>query len=177
MVEPDLGLITRFGLARDRLIGPAAADSGAAGAFARLCWLATGQDRSVFPFAMSDDWVQSALNLPKWVWMNATMREGLAASLYNLLNDAKSEAALDRRDALLAELRGLAAAYPEDAAVREMFVKGLLVTGLDVSGAAGEDEIAEKIQTLLVEVSNLAAKFPDDLLLADVMSRLSGEDN
>ena len=99
MVEPDLGLITRFGLARDRLIGPAAADSGAAGAFARLCWLATGQDRSVFPFAMSDDWVQSALNLPKWVWMNATMREGLAASLYNLLNDAKSEAALDRRDA------------------------------------------------------------------------------
>ncbi|MGB8770566.1 MAG: hypothetical protein WCC92_13175 [Candidatus Korobacteraceae bacterium] len=52
----------------------------------------------------------------------------MAKGLYNTLNDAKQEGALKQRDALLEELRQLARAYPEDAAVREGLAMGLLNT-------------------------------------------------
>jgi hypothetical protein len=42
----------------------------------------------------------------------------LAMGLVNTLIDAKQEEALERRDTLLQELRQLAQAYPQDAAVR-----------------------------------------------------------
>ena len=48
--------------------------------------------------------------------------------LFNTLNDAKDEQALARRDGLLAELRALAQAHPEDAAVREWLAKALAKT-------------------------------------------------
>ena len=43
----------------------------------------------------------------------------LAIGLFNTLNAAKQEETLERRDALLEELRQLATRYPDDAAVRE----------------------------------------------------------
>ena len=62
------------------------------------------------------------------------MRERLAAGLYNTLIDAKYEQDLARRDGLLEELRALAHAHPEDAAVREQLAKGLAKTMLDAEG-------------------------------------------
>ena len=49
---------------------------------------------------------------------DAAVRERLANGLFNTLNHAKQEQALERRDTLLQELRHLAQAYPQDAAVR-----------------------------------------------------------
>lgn len=48
----------------------------------------------------------------------------IAMALFNTLIDAKQEEALERRDALLDELRELAAAHPEDGAVQEALARG-----------------------------------------------------
>ncbi|MDA1100047.1 MAG: hypothetical protein O2967_13795, partial [Proteobacteria bacterium] len=56
---------------------------------------------------------------------DAAVRERLAKGLFNTLNHAEAEDDLERRDALLEELRSLAEAWPEDAAVRVRLATGL----------------------------------------------------
>jgi hypothetical protein len=55
-------------------------------------------------------------------------REHLARGLFNTLNHAKAEDDLARRDTLLNEVRTLAHAYPDDAAVRARLARGLFST-------------------------------------------------
>ena len=55
------------------------------------------------------------------------MREQLAKGLFNTLVYAKAENDLQRRDALLVELRQLQQAWPQDAAVREQLARGSVI--------------------------------------------------
>jgi hypothetical protein len=48
------------------------------------------------------------------------VRQQVAKGLFDTLIDAKTEDDLARRDAVLAELRALAKAFPDDALIREM---------------------------------------------------------
>jgi hypothetical protein len=48
------------------------------------------------------------------------VREQLAKGLFNTLVDAKQEEALERRDALLEELRQLVQTYPQDGFLRKI---------------------------------------------------------
>ena len=82
----------------------------------------------------------------------------LSAGLLNTLNDAKAEDDLDRRDALLDELRALARTYSDDAAVRELLAGGLFNT---LNDAKAEDDLARR-DALLDELRALARAFPDD---------------
>ena len=83
------------------------------------------------------------------------MREGLARGLFTTLNHAKEEGAFERRDRLLEELRNLAAAWPDDAAVREGLAKGLLSTFVDA-------ESDERKERLWAELSELLEAYPED---------------
>ncbi len=72
---------------------------------------------------------------------------------------------MDRRDALLEELRQLAAAYPNDAAVRERLARGLLNTSND----AKQEEALERRDALLEELRQLAAAYPDDAVVRECL--------
>jgi hypothetical protein len=56
---------------------------------------------------------------------DASVREPLAKGLFLTLIDSKEENDLQRRDALLAEMRRLQQAWPQDAAVRQPLAIGL----------------------------------------------------
>lgn len=81
-----------------------------------------------------------------------------AAGLFNALMDAKIEGALVQRDTLLDNLRTLAQAYPNDAAVREILANGLSNTLLD---ARAEGALAWR-DRLLEELRTLARTYPYD---------------
>ncbi len=53
----------------------------------------------------------------------------LAKGLFNTLDHATQEDDRGRRDALLDELRALARAHPDDAAVRDALARGLALAG------------------------------------------------
>ena len=91
----------------------------------------------------------------------------LAMGLYNTLFDAKQEEALERRDALLEELRQLARAYPDDAAVREQLAKGLYNTLND----AKQEEALERRDALLEELRQLARAYPDDAAVREQLAK------
>ena len=82
----------------------------------------------------------------------------LRPAYFNTLVDAKAEQDLARRDGLLAELRALAGAHPEDAAVREQLAKGLAKTMLDTA----EEEKPELEAALRAELLALAEAHPQD---------------
>jgi hypothetical protein len=86
------------------------------------------------------------------------VRSQLANGLFITRNDAKAEDDLARRDALLEELRGLAGAHPEDAAVREQLAKGLARTMLDAVDE-GQPERRAKLGEALRALANAN---PDD---------------
>ena len=81
------------------------------------------------------------------------MRGSLAVGLYNTLLDVKEEGALDRRDALLEELRGLYRLYPDDVDVRQWLAKGLARTLVVVTSEgktfAYEDALLEEVRQLV----------------------------
>ncbi len=95
------------------------------------------------------------------------MREQLAKGLFNTLNHAKAEDDLARRDALLDELRALAGAYPDDAAVRELLAMGLFAT---LNDAKAEDDLARR-DALLDELRALAGAYPDDAAVREQLAR------
>ena len=76
----------------------------------------------------------------------------------NTLNHATAEDDLTRRDALLDELRALATAHPEEAAVRQQLAGGLLNA---LNDAKAEDDLARR-DALLEELNSLAEAYPDD---------------
>jgi hypothetical protein len=81
----------------------------------------------------------------------------LAVALYDALHLATEEDDLARRDALLDELRALARAYPNDAAVRERLAMGLFNT---LIYAKAEDDLTRR-DALLDELRALARPYPD----------------
>jgi erythromycin esterase-like protein len=89
--------------------------------------------------------------------------------LLNTLSDAKAEEDLARRDGLLDELRALARAYANDAAVRLRLAWGLLATLADAK--AGDD--LARHDALLDELGALARAFPDDNIVC-VLAAVSG---
>jgi hypothetical protein len=91
----------------------------------------------------------------------------LAAALFNTLQDAKEEDDLPRRDALLAELRALARAYPDDAAVRELLAKGLYNT---LHNAKAENDLARR-NALLEELRALARDYPQDAAAREPLAK------
>jgi hypothetical protein len=82
----------------------------------------------------------------------------LAVGLYNALTAAEANHDMARRDALLDELRALAAAHPADAAVREPLARGLFNT---LTYAKAEDDLAQR-DALLDELRALAAAHLED---------------
>ena len=90
----------------------------------------------------------------------------LAVGLYNTLNHAKEETRLDRRDALLEELRALASAWPDDAAVREQLAMGLFNTLND----AKEETRLDRRDALLEELRALAGAWPDDAAVREKLA-------
>ena len=88
--------------------------------------------------------------------------------LVNTRDDAKAEDDLTRRDGLLDELRGLARAFPDDAAVREELAGGLFNTLTD---AKAEDDLARR-DALLDELRALARAFPEDAAVREISDRL-----
>jgi hypothetical protein len=90
-----------------------------------------------------------------------------AIAAFNTLNDAKAEGNLARRDALLDELRALAAAHPEDAAVCELLARGLYNT---LSDAKAKGDLARR-DALLDELRALAAAHTEDSAVRDPLGR------
>ena len=91
----------------------------------------------------------------------------LAIALVNTLNHAKDEQDLARRDGLLAELRVLASAHPEDAAVREQLAMGLFNT---LYHAKDEQDLARR-DGLLAELRALASAHPEDAAVREQLAR------
>jgi len=82
----------------------------------------------------------------------------LAMGLFNTHLAAQQEGDLSRRDALLKELRALATAWPDDAAVRENLAMGLFNT---LNAAQQEGDLSRR-DALLKELRALATAWPDD---------------
>jgi hypothetical protein len=91
----------------------------------------------------------------------------LAMGLFNTLVGAKAEEDLPRRDALLEELRALATAYPEDAAVREPLAKGLFNT---LNDAKAEEDLPRR-DALLEELRALASAYPEDAAVRERLAK------
>jgi len=91
----------------------------------------------------------------------------VAASLFNTLNQAKEEKDLNRRDALLQELRDLAGQYPDDPAVRENLAMGLFNT----LNQAKEEKNLNRRDALLQELRDLAGQYPDDPAVREQLAR------
>lgn len=90
----------------------------------------------------------------------------LAMGLLNTLNDAKDEEDLARRDVLLAELRALSEAHPEDAAVREQLAMGLFNTLID----AKDEEDRSPRDALLAELRTLSKAHPEDAAVRELLA-------
>ncbi len=90
----------------------------------------------------------------------------MAMGLFNTLIDAKEEEELARRDTLLDELRALAEAWPEDAAVREKLAMGLVNT---LSVSKDEQDLARR-DTLLDELRALAKAWPEDAAVREQLA-------
>jgi hypothetical protein len=82
----------------------------------------------------------------------------LSTGLYDASIKAKEAGQLADRDASLDELRALARAFPDDAAVREQLASGLFNTQID---AKAEDDLARR-DGLLDELRTLARTYADD---------------
>ena len=78
--------------------------------------------------------------------------------LANAIILAKQAEALERRDALLDELRLLASTFPDDAAVRESLACGLFGT----INHATQEKALERRNMLFDKLRQLAAAYPDD---------------
>ena len=90
--------------------------------------------------------------------------ERLAKGLFNTLSDAKAEEDLPRRDALLEELRALAARYPDDAAARERLAKGLFNT---LNHVNAEEDMPRR-DKLLGELKQLIVRFPHEPVFQEI---------
>ena len=90
----------------------------------------------------------------------------LATGLLNTLNHAKAEGDLRRRDALLDELRALAAAHADAASVREQLAKGLYDT---LNHAKAEDDLRRR-DALLDELRALAAAHAEDAAVREQLA-------
>jgi hypothetical protein len=90
----------------------------------------------------------------------------LATGLYNNLGDARDEKNLQRRDAILAELRTLVLNHPEDAAVRELLAKGLFNVLFD----AKEENDLPRRDALLTDLQTLAHNHPEDAAVREQLS-------
>ena len=115
---------------------------------ATLCWRNSGNWRRSYP----DD---------------AAVREWLAKGLFNTLNDARQEEALERRDALLA---GTAATGPElsrRCGRARALAKGLFNTLND----ARQEEALERRDALLEELRQLARDYPDDAAVRESLAK------
>jgi hypothetical protein len=95
----------------------------------------------------------------------AAVRHELSTSLMNTLQDAEEDNPT-LRDALFAELRGLAHAYPDEAVVREELARGLF--HLLVYALTGDD-LARR-DALLEELRMLARAFPDDAVVRQIIA-------
>ena len=112
-----------------------------------------------------------------WIGINGRMiteRETgaivlIAGGVTQALEVAKEEDDLPRRDAVLAELRTLATAYPDDAPVREQLAKALFNT---LNHAKEEDDLPRR-DALLAELRTLATAYPDDAPVREQLSFLS----
>ncbi len=78
-----------------------------------------------------------------------------------------------RRDALLRDLRALAAAWPDDEAVREQLAMGLGKTCLDVA-VEGDPPLAD---ALLAELAALAAVWQDHAIVQQVLTAVADARN
>lgn len=85
-------------------------------------------------------------------------RKKLAQALYNARNYAAANGEPELRDRLLAELRDLATAYPDDARIHSELAEALLMARND---AAEEGNLARR-DSLLEELRVLAADHPDE---------------
>ncbi len=127
-----------------------------------LCQAAVAllNERPEYPSALLDGALQarqsriSGIGLP------------LGAAIVNTLDPDKAEDALARRDALLDELRALAAAWPGDAAVRENLAMGLYNT---LNAAKAEGALARR-DALLEELRGLCAAFPDEGIVGKIVA-------
>jgi hypothetical protein len=90
----------------------------------------------------------------------------LAMGLANALNHAKAELDPVRRDALLAELRALAAAHLENAAVRQQLANGLFNA---LVYAEDEQDLARR-DGLLEELRALAQAHPEDAAVREQLA-------
>ena len=91
----------------------------------------------------------------------------LAMGLFNTLNHAKEKNDLGRRDELLEELRGLAEAHPDEAAVRERLAGGLFNT---LNDAKEENDLGRRDE-LLGELRGLAEAHPEDAAVREPLAR------
>jgi hypothetical protein len=90
----------------------------------------------------------------------------LAAALYNTLNYAEADGDRTRRDNLLAALRQIAGAHPNDAAVRQALAMGLFNT---LSYAKAEGALRSR-DSLLEELRVLAGDYPDDSIVREQLA-------
>lgn len=88
---------------------------------------------------------------PSWVPL-------LAMALLNILNHAKQEDQLERRDQLLEDLRALAREHPQDEAVRTRLAMALFNTLNDVR----QEEQLKRRDQLLEDLRSLAREHPQD---------------
>ena len=95
-----------------------------------------------------------------------TLAPPLMASGGQHAEPAKAEQDLARRDGLLDELRPLAKAHPEDAAVREQLARGLYNT---LNHAKDEQDLARR-DGLLDELRALANAHPEDVALREQLA-------
>jgi hypothetical protein len=82
----------------------------------------------------------------------------LAGGLYSALLSARAENDLERRDALLTELRALSQTFPTDDVVRQNLSRSLL-NALYYSKMEGK---SDRCSTLLNELRTIAHNYPDD---------------
>jgi hypothetical protein len=81
------------------------------------------------------------MNCARWpaaIPMTTPCASSWLGSLFNTQIDAKAEEDLDRRDALLDELRKMASSYPDNAAVREHLAMALFNTLNDAEAEEGD---------------------------------------
>ena len=93
----------------------------------------------------------------------------LSAGLLALI-EPKEEDDLDRRDALLNELRALAREFPDDAAIRDRLARGLVnMLNDNINPDALDDlrDIIERQDALLDVLRALARDFPDDVAVRE----------
>ena len=89
------------------------------------------------------------------------VRERLATALASAMDRAVQEEHPAWRNALLRELRALAAEHPEDGPVRELLAAALYTTVVHIH--RGKDRASR--DTLLDELRGLCAEHPDDATL------------